>query len=63
MLSVYLPGLANRLIGKTSFLITPFFIFGAPGGIGALTIATGTSPVPFTAIAQKNIHSQCLFYP
>jgi len=41
-------------------LLSPLFIVGAPGGIGTGGVMTRPTPIPFTAITQENIHSQCL---
>ena len=37
----------------------PFFIVRAPGSVGAFWVVAGTAPVPFAAIAQEYVHSQC----
>lgn len=39
-------------------LLSPLFIVGAPGGVGAVWVVTRPTPIPFTAITQENIHSQ-----
>ena len=37
-----------------------FLVIGTPGSIGALRTVASTPPVPFTAIAEEDIHAQVL---
>ena len=48
--------LVERKVGLASLLL----IFRTPGGIGTLGPVAGASPVPFAAIAEKDVQAQSL---
>jgi len=42
----------------------PFLlVIRAPGGVGALRVVTGGSPVPFAGVTEENVHAETLSDP
>jgi len=48
--------------GYEEKLFASLFVIGAPGGVGALRAVAGAAPVPFTTVAENDVHSQGFLY-